>query len=83
MCVWGVPSRESPLYFPLKFPLLTPSHVPTMVLKESPCGRHRSLSLDGAAVGLSKSSALPCHRHGVFQVKDLKFGTKDGFQLQS
>lgn len=85
--LWGVCGGSHPgrshFIFPLKFPHLTPRHIPTMLLKESPMWKAHVSPYGGAAVGLSKSSALPCHGHGVFQMKDMKLGTKDGFQLRS
>lgn len=80
LCV-GVPSREQPLYF-LFSPEISPFN--SQSFSHSIVKRGAALSVfpcAGAAVGLSKSSALPCHRHSVFQVKDVKFGTKGGFQV--
>lgn len=86
-CVWG-PVQGVASVFSHEISPFNPQPLSHNLVKRESCvGGTGPSPHGGAAVGLSKSSALPCYRHYVcqvvFQVKEVKLGTKDGFQLKS
>lgn len=85
-CVWGPIQGAASVFSPEISPFNPQSVSHNLVKREPHVGGTGPSLCGGAAVGLSENPALPCHRHimcqVVFQVKEVKLGTKDGFQLK-
>lgn len=86
VCVGGPIQGAASVFSPEISPFNPQSLSHNLVKREPHVGGTGPSLCGGAAVGLSESPALSCHRHSmcqvVFQVKEVKLGTKDGFQLK-